>query len=174
MNWNRTLFLLSFMSFHCCPKRLAQLEIGKHPKDEKTRSIASRRWNSLLVIHIIASIVSSTSPSPSSILDYNDYASPVAEIPIQILLSNGGSMGVAFLRHSTIVAWSSNDAPTFSKSQVRTSLSNCHTWVHQSTSSHKLRLIQFRTKILSGQSLSSKHLSGQPAGMDQRWVNHSD
>ena len=125
-------------------------------------------------MHIIVPIVSITSPSPSSILDCNDYASPVAEIPIQILLINDGSMGVAFLRHSTVLAWSSNDAPTFSKSQVRTFFSNRYTCTHQSKSSQKLRLIQFRTKKLLGQSLSSQHLSGQPAGMDQRWVNHSD
>jgi len=102
---------------------------------ERGQTIATymRQLNSPSLVSLFQ-IASRISPSPSSILDCNEYASPVAEIPIQILLSDGGSIGVAFLRHSTVVAWSSNSAPTFSKSQVRLFLS-CHAGVYQCTPS---------------------------------------
>ncbi|KAL9190572.1 hypothetical protein ACHAXT_000278 [Thalassiosira profunda] len=54
--------------------------------------------------------------APPSILGHNEHASPAAETPIQILLSGGGSLGVAFLHHSTAAAWSNNNGSTFSQS----------------------------------------------------------
>ena len=47
-------------------------------------------------------------PAPPGLLGYNEYESPAANTPLQILLSSDGSLGVAFLHHST--------APTFSES----------------------------------------------------------
>ena len=54
-------------------------------------------------------------PAPSSILG-NEYASPAAETPIQILLSDSGSLGVAFLHHSTSTSWSTHNGSDFSES----------------------------------------------------------
>ena len=47
--------------------------------------------------------------APSSILGQNEFESPAANIPIQILLSASGTIGVAFLHHSTAAAWSSSN-----------------------------------------------------------------
>ena len=77
----------------------------------------SQARDSLITTHpYIIIFQCSNFPAPSSILGHNEYASPVAETPIQILLSECGSLGVAFLHHSTAAAWSNHDGSSFSQS----------------------------------------------------------
>ena len=46
-------------------------------------------------------------PASSALSGHNEFASSVAEIPVQLLFSDDGTLGVAFLHHSNANAWSS-------------------------------------------------------------------
>jgi hypothetical protein len=46
---------------------------------------------------------------------FNQYSSPAAETPIQILFSDDETLGVAFLRHGKLCAWSKNENAMVSK-----------------------------------------------------------
>mmetsp|Transcript_16759 Transcript_16759/g.36307 ORF Transcript_16759/g.36307 Transcript_16759/m.36307 type:complete len:590 (-) Transcript_16759:107-1876(-) len=95
------------------PARLHQME--------QTFNLAKNRTSSSRIVsplvHTVPllfknsnSIENRNFPAPSSILGQGPSSSPAAETPVQILLSECGSIGVAFLHHSTgIAAWSSSN-----------------------------------------------------------------
>lgn len=79
----------------------------------RKRSTTSKRSTISPLIHTVPLLFKkysqSENNSPSSCIlggqqQYNEYASPVAEIPMQFLFSDCGSLGIAFLYHNSIAA----------------------------------------------------------------------